>query len=288
MWEDLIGRQADGALGGRRRLRDRLALLNGMKCSNREFGSEGVTAALRIGTWNVEYADVATTNARRLKIFDQHPADIWVLTETHDALTPGAGFEAVHALQRPLGGTSVKPGSRWVSIWSRFPVAAATDVQLDNPARTQAALITTPLGDVIMYGTVVPWNGDKGPGPEPARGWDEHHRVLPIQIAEWQALQRAYPRAHLIVAGDLNTDMIGGGYYGTKRGIAMIEDGMRACALFCAAEQPRVERLAFPPIDHVLIPRAWATKARVVDAFEGRIGKPRLSDHSGLVVEAQH
>lgn len=242
--------------------------------------------ALRIGTWNVEYADVAATNARRSDVLDQHPADIWILTETHDAFTPGPDYRAVHGRQRPPGGTRVKSGSRWVSVWSRLPITVADTVVLDSPTRTTCALVETPLGDVVVYGTVMPWNGDKGEGPEPARGWNEHHRVLPIQTAEWRALQQAYPNAHLVVAGDLNTDMIGGGYYGTKRGIAMIEEGMAVSGLYCATRrgQPGVDALTYPPIDHILLPSAWRESTDVAAAFEGRTGSPRLSDHSGVVV----
>lgn len=43
----------------------------------------GVT--LRIGTWNVEYANLAN-NPRRLELMHTANADIWVLTETRDEL----------------------------------------------------------------------------------------------------------------------------------------------------------------------------------------------------------
>ena len=40
-----------------------------------------VNRALRIGTWNVEYASAAR-NPQRLSLLHAADADIWVLTET--------------------------------------------------------------------------------------------------------------------------------------------------------------------------------------------------------------
>lgn len=242
---------------------------------------------LRIGTWNVEYADVAATNARRADVLSDHPADIWVLTETHDDLRPPEAHHAAHSLPRPRYGARVRGGSRWTSIWSRFPCEPA-DVALSDPERTVAARMVTPLGTIVVYGTVMPWNGDKGRMGErvDARGWSEFHRVVPQQIAEWRALRRRYPDAALCVAGDFNVDMGAGAYYGSRDAIGLLRDGLSSCALTCVSEPSRfpVGQLAYPPIDHIALPSACADRARVTVAWEGRVGSPRLSDHSGFVV----
>lgn len=134
---------------------------------------------MRIGTWNVEYADTAATNERRRAALDANPADIWVLTETHDDLAPSGTFNSVHALQRPFYGSRVKRGSRWVSIWSRYPVERVRLEGADDE-RTVAAMIETPQGRLLVYGTVLPWNGDQGRMGEnaEARGWSEHLRII--------------------------------------------------------------------------------------------------------------
>jgi hypothetical protein len=59
-----------------------------------------VNSALRIGTWNVEYASAAR-NPQRLSRLHAADADIWVLTETQDGLDLGSGYHAVHS--EPLG-----------------------------------------------------------------------------------------------------------------------------------------------------------------------------------------
>jgi hypothetical protein len=242
---------------------------------------------MRIGTWNVEYALKAGSNLRRRKVLERHKADIWVLTETRDTLRPLGQFQPAHSRQRPYYGKSVKLRSRWVSIWSRFPIIARP--RCDDPERTTAAIVRSPLGNVLIYGTVMPWKDDKGRCGElkDAKGWTEHHRVLPLQIAEWKRLANRYAATRICVAGDFNTDMGTGFYYGTKQGIALVENGLCSVRCHCLTAPNRTFRtkLANLPIDHIAGPRTWAPRCRVVASWEGRIGRPRLSDHSGLVVE---
>lgn len=104
---------------------------------------------------------------------------------------------------------------------------------------------------------------------------------------EWAALRRQYPEADLCVAGDLNMNLGGKHYYGTAQGRRLLREAIVACGLFCATETERVPAgaLAQPPIDHVLLPLAWAPHTEVVAAWEGKAGsEQRLSDHSGLAV----
>jgi len=55
--------------------------------------------------------------------------------------------------------------------------------------------------------------------------WSEHHRVISEQCAEWRQLKQTYPEAKICIAGDFNTDMGSGAYYGTKQGIAALRRG---------------------------------------------------------------
>ncbi len=126
----------------------------------------------------------------------------------------------------------------------------------------------------------MPWKGDRG-----KQDWSEHHALVPQQVAEWRGLSERYPDAALCVAGDFNTDMGTGSYYGTARGIAMLRAGLPDCRLFCATEMARVPAslLQYPPIDHIAVPSAWESTTSVVSAWPAQKGV--LSDHSGLVIE---
>lgn len=235
---------------------------------------------LRLATWNVEYADGTAKNAARLARILSENADIWVLTETHDDLSLLPTHGSVTTIQRPTG----RRGGRWTAIWSRW---ALLGIPVNDPIRTVAALVTTPAGPLLVYGTVLPWGTDPGPDlANPAKGWSEMDRVLPLQLAEWRRLRDAHPGVPLVVAGDLNMNLGGPHYYGTKRCRDTLLTGVQGLGLVCATTTDRVPpgALRHPPIDHVLVPASWSTP--VVSAWEGRTPEGvRLSDHSGLVVE---
>lgn len=235
---------------------------------------------LRLATWNVEYAAGTAKNAARLARILSENADIWVLTETHDDLSLLPTHGSVTTAQRPTG----RSGGRWTAIWSRWPLDG---VVVDDPVRTVAAIVATPAGSVLVYGTVLPWGADPGPDlANPAKGWSEMDRVLPLQLAEWRRLRDAHPGVPLVVAGDLNMNLGGAHFYGTKRCRDTLLTGVQGLGLACATTTDRVPAgaLRHPPIDHVLVPSTWST--RVVSAWEGTTPEgDRLSDHSGLVVE---
>ncbi len=143
-------------------------------------------------------------------------------------------------------------------------------IDTDDPERTVAVEVTARFGPLLVYGTVLPWGGDPGPDATcPAKGWSEMDRLLPLQLAEWRRLRDAHPEVPLVVAGDLNMNLGGAHYYGTKRCRATLLDGIRELGLACATTTDKVPvgALRYPPIDHVLVPASWAT--RVVSAWEG-------------------
>lgn len=238
---------------------------------------------MRIGTWNVEYAAGAEKNARRTEVIRSNPADIWVLTETHDDLDLSSTHAAVHSLQRPTG----RPGARWVSIWSTFEVLYRFDV--GDPERTVAAMLHTPVGLMVVYGTVLPWHSDRGKHPEgvDVPYWSEHHREIPRQAAEWSALRDRHKYAVMCVAGDLNMNINSPHYYGTKLGRSLLSEAMDANRLTCVTSTDRLPSgaLKHPPIDHILLSDGLAAVSHIASAWEGEQHDVRLSDHSGLVVE---
>ncbi len=242
---------------------------------------------MRIATWNVEYA--YPVRMQKLQAFVQSKtADIWVLTETHDDLQPPNCPHAVHAEQRYRNWSGIRDGSRWVSIWSRYPVIE--QIQLDDAdnLRTVCARFDTGDGnDIIVYGTVLPWHPDRGPNaPDNAPPhWSEHNRIIPMQIDEWKEIRRRHPTTPLFVAGDFNTDMADGKRYGTALGIELLQKGFSNSDIYCATEPLQVPKGLLPvlPIDHIAIPATWSSK--IADAWPAQKGI--LSDHSGIIVEVK-
>lgn len=70
-----------------------------------------------------------------------------------------------------------------------------TALPVMDPTRTVAALVDSPIGPLVVYGTVLPWHCDRGdaPGDPSPRNWEEHHRVIPLQAAEWKRLAEENP-----------------------------------------------------------------------------------------------
>lgn len=235
-------------------------------------------ATLRIGTWNVWYAFEKRLPALQ-EVTRINPADIWILTETHDDLVPFGCENVVHSTPRPKNWSGIRVGSRWVSIWSKYPLQAVP-VELSDEKRTVVALADLGAkGKLLIYGTVLPWKDDQ------AAGWSEHHRVIEQQSVEWLMLRKAYPDIPLCIAGDYNSDMLNGRRYGTKEGVEAINRGLAQCETVCATVPDRFPEglLNVLPIDHVAIPRAWQERTSVVAAWPAE--KEILSDHSGMVVE---
>lgn len=240
------------------------------------------TTPLRIGTWNVEYAYMPRLDALH-QVLSDNSADIWILTETHDDLVPYNCPHVAHSEPRPKNWSGIRPGSRWVSIWSKYPIIEKVSLTSSDRERTVIALLD--IGQartLLIYGTVLPWKGDRG-----KFDWSEHHRVIPEQCAEWLELRKKYPDALLCVAGDYNTDMGTGSYYGTKQGIAALNVGLSECELFCATEPSlfAANLLPYPPIDHIALPIAWSQTTTVAAAWPA--DKKTLSDHSGMIVEVR-
>lgn len=235
---------------------------------------------MRIGTWNVEYGVGAEKNARRLRRLREMNCDVWVLTETHDDLDLGADYQAVSTTPRP----NKRAGSRWTTIWSRLPIVKSVAVEDLN--RTVAVLLESPVGPLIVFGTVLPWNTDRGANGL-GKGWSEFYRVAPLQSQEWAKLAATNPGVALCVAGDLNMNLGGPHYYGSAKGRELLRVGLKEAALVCVTESDRMPRglLMHGPIDHICLSASIAPHTSVVNAWEGTDGDGvRLSDHSGLVV----
>jgi len=235
---------------------------------------------VRIGTWNVEYAYERRLDALR-RVLSTNAADIWILTETHDDLVPPDCPYFLHSDARPKNWSGIRPGSRWVSIWSRYPVIGEVGRPQADRERTVSALLDIGAGrSMLVYGTVMPWKGDRE-----KFDWSEHHRVIPEQCAEWRELAQAYREAELCIAGDFNTDLGTGSYYGTKEGIGALRAGFAACNTFCATEPSRfpVGLLEYPPIDHIALSRRHEGTTSIIAAWPAN--KATLSDHSGVVIQ---
>ena len=249
-------------------------------------GSSGASR-IRIGTWNTDYGIPTKVPALRARMAE-HPADVWVLTETRDALKPRGTHYRLSSPRRnhEEAPKYIKQDSRWVSVWSRYPLRR---LLCFRPAgyRTVVALIDLsqirPGMKLIVYGTVLPEKNEI-----------EHAKAIAAQSADWRRLLAKYPKAVICIAGDYNTDMGRSAdyglryFYGPKGSTQQLLKSMRKLNLRCitAGGIPRRLRPKHPPIDHTALSDPHHRRAQVVSVWAGSSGiGHEVQDRIGLVVE---
>jgi hypothetical protein len=241
-------------------------------------------SGVRIGVWNLECVSFKDRNPARLDFLRNHDADIWVLTETHTEIDLSSSHpHSVHSRRRERSRNDMY----WVSIWSRFPVVEAVN---EPDVRSAIALLDTPIGRLLVYGTVWPWHSDTGehPGDPAWTNWLRQAPVIMQQASHWQQLRADWPDSILCVAGDLNMTFGGPNSYYSREGRLEAALAMQAHDLVCTTAWPRLPQgtLETSPIDHVLLPHEWAMRTSVCETWPGHPRQPdRLSDHSGLIVQ---
>lgn len=239
---------------------------------------------MHIGVWNLECVVFKDRNAARLDFLRARDVDIWVLTETHADIDLSASHpHAAHSATRNRS----RNGMHWVSIWSRFPIVEVVE---SGDVRTAIAVCETPIGRLLVFGTVWPWHSDTGeyPGDRAWPNWARQPAVIAQQGAQWGQLKSARPDTILCVAGDLNMTFGGADAYYSREGKLETVLAMEAHDLVCTTAEARLPpgTLQGAQIDHILLPYDIATRAHVCETWPGHPREPdRLSDHSGLIVE---
>ena len=235
---------------------------------------------MRIARWNVAYGRGKTANRRRLSRMQEINADIWILTETHDDLSPGDEFRAVRSQQRPHGHGDgrVNERSRWVTIWSR-KILRTELLDVKDPERSVACVIETDQGAMWIFGTVLPWYGD-------ARGVSVKEEVE-LQCLDWNDLNHKVGNLGC-VAGDFNVNLDGPHYYGSRESKAAVKNALEASGLVALTDYSRTEeaRPDFGLIDHIAVSSEIADESIRPLIWEKRNDHNELlSDHLGVSVD---
>lgn len=243
---------------------------------------------MRVATWNVERPKAVDhrKNPFLLSRIAELDADIWVLTETHDCISPGPGYTAVSTTEFAGG----RPGERKTTIWSRHP---ARPLPTFDSAIATCAEVQAGGASFLVYGTVIPYHANRGPTGA-ARNWEEHHRSIPLHGEDWRRLRSRFPDHRVIVAGDFNQSRDGrryswgGQWYGTAKGRDLLTRELEQSGLVCVTEDDLVAQalVATSVIDHICLDRVTAMQVVAVGAWEPGEGEGvRLSDHSGVYVD---
>ncbi len=237
--------------------------------------------SVKIATWNVAYGINRSKNVRILEEMERVDADIWVLTETHDDLrppTPG-NWKPITSDDRPREARDIKEGSRWSTIWSRLPIIETLRPDYD-PVRSTAGIFETPLGNLLVFGTVLPW-------------YQDHGRSVVQEIAQqsedWSKMLNSRRDLSLCIAGDFNVNLGGPHYYGAEESKESVRRALTESGLVALTEFENtgpVQSGEFGLIDHIAISESFASMASSPQVWQRENSRGEvMSDHCGVAVE---
>jgi len=234
------------------------------------MGSMMVNAALKVSTWNTQWAtlrsDRGTRVAAKLRLTD---SDLIVVTEGVRALMPVEG----HVLDAGADwGYTSKPERRKVIVWSRFPLGLEI-LGSEGAAlgRLLVATASTAVGAVRIIGVCIPWrDAHVNTGRSDASAWSEHLQYLDQLEDLLGTLDDSVPT---IIAGDFNQRI--------PRVRQPIRVADRLNDVLTGWTTHTVGQMAHGPhIDHI------ATNAHLIcrstSDWPGADAVGRLSDHSGV------
>ncbi|NML17946.1 endonuclease/exonuclease/phosphatase family protein [Azohydromonas caseinilytica] len=242
-------------------------------------------SSVRIGTWNLGRSGAfhRTRIARQLELLRQYNADVWVLTEAHDANVPPGG----HVVSSSCNSDFHHTGEHRVVLWSRYPLS---QIATEDPVSTVAARLEVPGMDLplLVYGTVIS-HAHGGVVQRQALSWQRHHEAVQRQRAEWLRLRQNLPDHAMCVAGDFNTNLDEAARYGAADPRHSILQGLADAGMACLTSDALRRTLAQPGdragVDHVCFSSDMDGLSSQIEAWPATIDGQRLSERGGILVE---
>lgn len=234
--------------------------------------SSGRTA-LRIGTWNTQWAKPETPRGRQVGDALAAPGcDILCVTEGYRGILPAGG----HVIDAGTDwGYATVEGRRKVLLWSRWPWSDVDSVGSDAlpSGRFVAAATDTVLGSLSVVGVCIPWrDAHVRSGRKDRVAWQDHEGWL----AGFEALPYRRAGERTVVLGDFNQRVPR--WRQPKRVYTALENAFAGFAFATAGElagtpQPAIDHIAHTPD---------LTLADDIGIWPKLSAGTRLSDHFGV------
>ena len=225
--------------------------------------------------WNVEWATPRSQQTPEIRRrIDGYSPDIVCLTETHTDLLSSGG----HVIcSRADYGYKTRMNMRKVMLWSREPWERVDDLGLGAmpPGRYVSGVTRTPVGEVTVIGTCIPWRGSRTEarrGSERKRHWEDHARYLD-GLSE---LLKGVQDRPFIVTGDFN-QRIGQGKYVPPDLRSALQDAMPEHVTIATSALGHRGRRC---IDHMALSEEFVAESLCV--ISNITGGSKLSDHCGV------
>lgn len=242
---------------------------------------------MRIATWNLERPKERGWS-RNPKIIDKISdvdADIWVLTETNSIITSDLGYNAVASAPVPDYHSS---GENIATILSRWKITKQIDTFASNTA--VCAIIDSPIGSLIVYGTIITYANDLVPPYGTSKRWEEHKKEIENHRKDWLHIQKEHSNIPMIVAGDFNQSRDGSGWYEEKESVQKLTKALQDCSLECLTEKEDMKKsgkLKYRnTIDHICV--SYSITDRLIEpanAWDGKSDDGKMSDHNGVSID---
>lgn len=244
---------------------------------------------MRIATWNLDHA----SNSKRPIDLQVHQIqaikpDVLVLTETCKEVELALhGFTAY----------SSKPneyGKFYSTIYLGPNVSFQKQLKTYDEVTATCLQVNTPLGEMIIYGTIIAYHGYKGPNND-SPAWAEHYKAITDHGNDWAKLGNNPP---LVIAGDFNQTRDGSSRtYGTKLGRELLSAELSRNHLTCLTTEnfgctgklkaDQKTNWARNNIDHICMTEN-AFSVVNVDAWDHFNAEGKyLSDHNGVYVDIE-
>ena len=252
---------------------------------------------MKIATWNLDHATESWRQEAICSKLTDINADIFILTETRDSISPGEAFTCV---ARSSSSKELKEDESWVTIWSRLPVIEK-ELPTTDSEFTAAATVSLPdRTPLVIFGTVLPWRGRKWIDRErkeyPSAGAVAFKAALGAQQEDWRSLAREQSAA-LCIAGDFNQDLSKKHYYWSHKAQGWLQAALDDCELSAmTSDVAKINNPTDPVRELTNGAAACIDHICLSQAIEGRqIGRSRawspvvdgrvLSDHPGVWIK---
>jgi hypothetical protein len=142
---------------------------------------------MRIATWNLERpkAHGHAKNEACLGKLAEVDADLWILTETNSAI----GLRGYHHQSSPSVAGYHRAGEHFTTLLSRWPLLRS--IPTWDPLLAVCAELESPIGPMLLYGTIITYANDRGPTGS-SRRWQEHRRSIERHQHDWVAFRRRF------------------------------------------------------------------------------------------------
>ena len=225
--------------------------------------------------WNVQWATPRSRRTTEIrKRIDLHSPDVICLTETAEDLLSPDGYVIY---SQPDFGYALKKNRRKVLLWSRYPWERVDDLGHRDmpPGRYVSGVTRTPVGEVTVVGTCIPWSGSRSEDyreSERKERWEDHARYLKGLTNLLEDMQDR----PLIVAGDFN-QRIGQGKFVPHNLQKALENAMPKHVTIATSVLGHKGRRC---IDHIALSEEFAAESMSV--ISNIASESKLSDHCGV------